>query len=95
MITFEQLKNALLQDAVIELQNEYIDELNRQQFEFNLDQLLISFLDAKTLLDLVRIYENRSGYETYNAFEHIVNTLMVTSILSPTLDQDLAFNQNK
>jgi len=81
MITFEQLKDVLLQGEMEILQDDYIDELNRQQFEFNADRLITQFQDAKTLLDLVHIYENRSGMETYDAFECIVNTLMVTATL--------------
>jgi hypothetical protein len=81
MITFEQLKDVLLQGEMEILQDDYIDELNRQQFEFNADKLITQFQDAKTLLDLVHIYEGKSGVETYDAFECIVNTLMVTATL--------------
>ena len=79
MITFEQLKDVLLQGEMEILQDAYIDELNRQQFEFNADRLITQFQDAKTLLDLVHIYEGKSGIETYDAFECIINTLMVYS----------------
>jgi len=81
MITFEQLKEVLLKGEIEILQDDYIDELNREQFEFHSDKLFRQFHDAKTLLDLVHIYENRSGMETYDAFECIINTLMVTATL--------------
>jgi hypothetical protein len=81
MITFEQMKDVLLQGEMEILQDEYIDELNRQQFEFNADRLVMKFQDAKTLLDLVHIYEGRSGVETYDAFECIISTLMATATL--------------
>jgi hypothetical protein len=82
MITFEQLKDVLLQGEMEILQDEYIDELNRQQFEFNADRLIMKFQDAKTLLDLVHIYEGRfNGWETYDAFAYITNTLMATATL--------------
>ena len=80
MITFEQLKNVLLQGEMEILQDEYINELNRQQFEFNADKLVTQFQDAKTLLDLIHIYEDR-GFETYEANECIITTLMVTATL--------------
>ena len=76
MITFDQLKAILLQGEMEILQDDYADELNRQQFEFNADRLITQFQDAKTLLDLVRIYESKSGFETYDAFACIINTMM-------------------
>jgi hypothetical protein len=75
MITFEQLKAVLLQGEMEILEDEYIDELNRQQFEFNSDMLYRQFQGAKTLLDLIHIYEGR-GFETYEANECIINTMM-------------------
>jgi len=79
MITFEQLKDVLLQgDIEIQSDNpllsaeEFVEEANNLEAEFH---------KAKTLLDLVHIYESRSGFETYDAFECIINTLMVTATL--------------
>ena len=43
MIKFNQLKEVLLQDEMEILEDEYIDELNRQQFEFNSDMLYRQF----------------------------------------------------
>jgi hypothetical protein len=75
MITFEQLKEVLLKGEIEILQDDYIDELNREQFEFHSDKLFRQFHDAKTLLDLIHIYEGR-GFETYEANECIINTMM-------------------
>jgi hypothetical protein len=80
MITFEQLKDVLLQGEMEILQDAYIDELNRQQFEFNAGKLVTQFQNAKTLLDLVNIYEDM-GYETHDAHELIVNTMMQLATL--------------
>jgi hypothetical protein len=75
MIKFNQLKEVLLQGEMEILEDEYIDELNRQQFEFNSGMLYRQFQGVKTLLDLVHIYEDK-GYETYDANEKIINTIM-------------------
>ena len=78
MIKFNQLKEVLLQGEMEILEDEYIDELNRQQFDFLSDMLYRQFQGAKTLLDLVHIYEDK-GYETYDANEKIINTIMQLS----------------
>jgi hypothetical protein len=73
MITFDELKNVLLQGEIeVESDNplfvgeEYAELITGLHVEFN---------DAKTLLDLIRIYENR-GFDTYEANEIIINTLL-------------------
>ena len=81
MITFEQLKDVLLQgDIEIHSDNPLLSD---EEFTEWANDLEAKFYKAKTLLDLVHIYEGKSGVETYDAFECIVNTLMVTA----TLDQ--------
>jgi hypothetical protein len=68
MITFEQLKAVLLQgEFEIAQDNEYGEDI--------LAELYSDFANAKTLLDLIHIYENR-GFETYEANECIINTMM-------------------
>ena len=73
MITFDELKNVLLQGEIeVESDNplfvgeEYSELITGLHVEFN---------DAKTLLDLIRIYEDR-GFDTYEANEIIINTLL-------------------
>jgi hypothetical protein len=73
MITFDELKNVLLQGEIeVESDNplfvgeEYAELITGLHVEFN---------DAKTLLDLIRIYEDR-GFDTYEANEIIINTLL-------------------
>jgi hypothetical protein len=68
MITFEQLKAVLLQGEF---------EI-AQDMECGVDILVglcSDFANAKTLLDLIHIYEGQ-GYETYVANECIINTMM-------------------
>ena len=82
MITFEQLKEVLLQSD-IEI---YSDSplLSDEEFTEWANDLETKFHKAKTLLDIVHIYEGRfNGWETYDAFAHITNILMY----SATLDQ--------
>lgn len=68
MITFEQLKAVLLQGELeIAQDNECGEDI--------LAELYSDFANAKTLLDLIQIYENR-GFETYEANECIINTMM-------------------
>jgi hypothetical protein len=78
MITFDELKNVLLQGEIeVESDNplfvgeEYAELITGLHIEFN---------DAKTLLDLIRIYENR-GFDTYEANEIIINTLLQLATL--------------
>ena len=78
MITFDELKNVLLQGEIeVESDNplfvgeEYAELITGLHVEFN---------DAKTLLDLIRIYENR-GFDTYEANEIIINTLLQLATL--------------
>jgi hypothetical protein len=73
MITFDELKNVLLQGEIeVESDNplfvgeEYAELITGLQVEFN---------DAKTLSDLISIYEDR-GFDTYEANEIIINTLL-------------------
>jgi hypothetical protein len=78
MITFDELKNVLLQGEIeVESDNplfvgeEYSELITGLHVEFN---------DAKTLLDLIRIYEDR-GFDTYEANEIIINTLLQLATL--------------
>jgi hypothetical protein len=78
MITFDELKNVLLQGEIeVESDNslfvgeEYAELITGLHVEFN---------DAKTLLDLIRIYEDR-GFDTYEANEIIINTLLQLATL--------------
>ena len=80
MITFEQLKEVLLQSE-IEI---YSDNplLSDEEFTEWANDLETKFHKAKTLLDIVHIYEGRfNGWETYDAFAHITNTLMYSATL--------------
>jgi hypothetical protein len=68
MITFKQLKGILC------------DNLTQQMKDDNIEQRYITVLEnnfesADTLLDLIHIYEEM-GYETYDANECIINTMM-------------------
>lgn len=80
MITFEQLKDVLLQgDIEIHSDNPLLSD---EEFTEWANDLEAKFYKAKTLLDLVHIYEGRfNGWETYDAFKHIVDTLMYTATL--------------
>ena len=79
MITFEQLKEVLLQgDIEIQSDNPLLSD---EEFTEWANSLETEFHKAKTLLDIVHIYEGRSGFETYDAFAHITNTLMYTATL--------------
>lgn len=80
MITFEQLKDVLLQGE-IEIQSDN-PLLSAEEFVEWANELETEFYKAKTLLDLINVYEDR-GFETYDAFAYITNTLMATA----TLDQ--------
>jgi hypothetical protein len=78
MITFDELKNVLLQGEIeVESDNplfvgeEYSELITGLQVEFN---------DAKTLSDLISIYEDR-GFDTYEANEIIINTLLQLATL--------------
>ena len=68
MITFEQLKAVLLQGEIEIAQD-------MECGEDILAELYSDFTNARTLLDLINIYENR-GFETYEANECIINTMM-------------------
>jgi hypothetical protein len=68
MITFEQLKAVLLQ-------GEFEIAQDMECGEDILADLYSDFTNARTLLDLINIYENR-GFETYEANECIINTIM-------------------
>ena len=79
MITFEQLKEVLLQgDIEIQSDNPLLSD---EEFTEWANDLETKFHKAKTLLDIVHIYVGRSGFETYDSFEHIINTLMYTATL--------------
>lgn len=80
MITFEQLKEVLLQgDIEIQSDNPLLSDEEFTEWANNLE---MEFHKAKTLLDIVHIYEGRfNGWETYDAFAHITNTLMATATL--------------
>lgn len=79
MITFEQLKEVLIQSEV-EIQS-FNDSLSGEEYAETITEFSTDVNDAKTLLDIVRVYENKSGFETYDAFAYIVNTLMATATL--------------
>jgi hypothetical protein len=73
MITFKQLKEVLVQGEVeIHYDNEVPDSV--------IGEMESKFERANTLLDLIHIYEDM-GYETYDANEKIINTLMATATL--------------
>jgi hypothetical protein len=79
MITFDQLKAVLLQGEIeIQSDNPLLSDKEWDNFSSG---LVTKFEKAKTLLDLIHIYENKSGYETYDAYESIINALMVTATL--------------
>ena len=68
MITFEKLKGVLCQGEVeILCDNEVSDSV--------IGEMEDKFEKAQTLLDLIHIYEGM-GYETYDANETIINTMM-------------------
>jgi hypothetical protein len=73
MITFDELKNVLLQGE-IEVESDNLLFVGEEYAEL-ITGLHVEFNDAKTLLDLIRIYENR-GFDTYEANEIIINTLL-------------------
>jgi hypothetical protein len=78
MITFEQLKDVLLQgDIEIHSDNPLLSD---EEFTEWANDLEAKFYKAKTLLDLVNIYEDM-GYETHTAHEVIVNTMMQLATL--------------
>ena len=79
MITFEQLKEVLIQSEV-EIQS-FNDSLSGEEYAETITEFSTDINDAKTLLDIVRVYENKSGFETYDAFAYVVNTLMATATL--------------
>jgi hypothetical protein len=79
MITFEQLKEVLIQSEV-EIQS-FNDSLSGEEYAKTITEFSTDINDAKTLLDIVRVYENKSGFETYDAFAYVVNTLMATATL--------------
>jgi len=73
MITFDELKNVLLQRE-IEVESDNPLFVGEEYAEL-ITGLYVEFNDAKTLLDLIRIYEDR-GFDTYEANEIIINTLL-------------------
>ena len=78
MITFDQLKAVLLQgEFEIQSDNPLLSDKEWDNFSSG---LVTKFEKAKTLLDLVNIYEDM-GYETHNAHEVIVNTMMQLATL--------------
>jgi len=73
MITFDQLKAVLLQGEMeIQSDNPLLSDKEWDNFSSG---LVTKFEKAKTLLDLIHIYEEM-GYETYDANETIINTMM-------------------
>ena len=73
MITFEQLKDVLLQGE-IEIQSDN-PLLSNEEFTDLAQKLDDKFKKAKTILDIIHIYEDM-GYETYDANESIISTMM-------------------
>jgi hypothetical protein len=73
MITFDKLKAVLLQGE-IEIQSDN-PLLSDAEWDSWVSKKEAEFDEAKTLLDLIHIYEGM-GYETYNANEIIINTMM-------------------
>ena len=68
MITFKQLKGVLCQGEVeILYDNEVSDSV--------ISEVEDKFERAESLLDLIHIYEEM-GYETFDANETIINTMM-------------------
>ena len=80
MITFEQLKEVLIQSEV-EIQS-FNESLSGEEYANVMTNFFTDVNDAKILHDLIRVYEDR-GFETYDAYAYITNTLMATA----TLDQ--------
>jgi hypothetical protein len=77
MITFEQLKEVLIQSEV-EIQSDN-ESLSGEEYAEIMTWFSTDINDAKTLLDIVRVYENKSGFETFDAFAYVINTLMATA----------------
>jgi hypothetical protein len=73
MITFNQLKAVLLQGE-FEIQSDN-PLLSADEFVQHMAELDNKFGNASTLLDLIHIYEDK-GFETYEANECIINTIM-------------------
>ena len=78
MITFEQLKEVLIQSEV-EIQS-FNESLSGEEYANVMTNFFTDVNDAKTLHDLIRVYEDR-GFETYDAFAYITNTLMYSATL--------------
>ena len=66
MITFKQLKGVLCDNFIEEIKEIYPNVVSMVEDKFE---------KAESLLDLIHIYEHW-GYETYNANETIINTMM-------------------
>ena len=68
MITFEKLKGVLCQGEIEILHDNEVPDSIIGEMEYKFEK-------ANTLLDLIHIYEGM-GYETYDANECIINTMM-------------------
>jgi hypothetical protein len=84
MITFDELKNVLLQRE-IEVESDNPLFVGEEYAEL-ITGLYVEFNDAKTLLDLIRIYEDR-GFDTYEANEIIINTLLQLATFNEMVDE--------
>ena len=73
MITFEELKDVLFQgETEIQSDNPLLSD---EEYDNLVQKLGNKFEKAKTILDIIHIYEDM-GYETYEANESIINTIM-------------------
>jgi hypothetical protein len=73
MITFEELKDVLFQgETEVQSDNPLLSD---EEYDDLVQKLDDKFEKAKTILDIIHIYEDM-GYETYDANECIINTMM-------------------
>jgi hypothetical protein len=73
MITFKELKDVLFQgETEIQSDNPLLSD---EEYDDLIQKLDDKFEKAKTILDIIHIYED-IGYETYEANESIISTMM-------------------
>jgi len=73
MITFEELKDVLFQgETEIQSDNPLLSD---EEYDNLVQKLGNKFEKAKTILDIIHIYED-IGYETHDANECIISTIM-------------------
>jgi len=78
MITFDQLKDVLLQGET-EILSDVIED--NKEYSDAVSQLTTEFDEAKYLHDIIVIFEDR-GYETYEVNEKIIETLMQVATIN-------------